>query len=855
MKSINDTLKMAKTDKKSQVTADAKEGYLIDFISGKEIKAAPEEVEAVQPFAQILVQDYGYPIEHLQTRPQWHVKTSPSDNKKSYPIDIGVFAGEQHNDDNLEIVVECKKKSRTDGKDQLEDYMRLSRARVGVWFNGVERLFLKKTENKGKVSFTEIPNIPKFGERLEDVGLYKRKDLIPAHNLKSVFRTIRNYLAANATGVTRDEVFAQQIINLVFCKIYDERFTKPDDVVSFRAGVDEKPKDVAKRIRELFVHVQQKYSDVIEAEDGLIIDDNTLIYVVGEMQLYCLSDSDRDAIADAFETFIGPSLKGGQGQFFTPRNVVKLTVDLVDPGVGDRVVDPACGSGGFLVESIKYVWRKIEDRAVEYSWPEAELGAEKQEVAIKNFRGVDKDRFLSKVAKAYMAIIGDGRGGIFCENTLDIPTNWTSSQAAEQIAHNNFDVIVTNPPFGKKLKIDSEAILKQYDLGYKWKLDKADQIYKKSAVLQDAQSPQILFVEKCINLLKPGGRMGIILPESMICNPSHRFIIQFLKSTASITAVVSMPEELFQPYTHAKTCLVVLEKRKKGAELEDHEIFMAVAKWCGHDSRGISIPKDDLPQILANFETYKEHGKLKYDHLGFVVNESEIKDNVYLPKYYNPEISNSLKSLKKSHDLMSVQSLVDDGLLTINTGHEVGKLAYGTGRIPFIRTSDIANWEIKLDPKHGLSREIYDKYSEVQDVREHDIFMVRDGTYLVGTCAIVSKADSEIVYQSHVFKIRSNDHEKLHPFLLLAALSSPIVKQQVFSKRFTQDIIDTLGARIHELLLPIPKNNAEKNKIIDDVRAVMEHKKSARELTRKTVLGIAPTGGLDVDDSFLSVLK
>lgn len=425
-----------------------KDGYITDFISGKQVKNTPEEREAVQVFSEVLVKDYGYPKNNIQTRPQWRVKARPSDTKKEYPVDIAVFSQKSKEDENLYIIVECKKKSRKDGRNQLEDYLRLSKAKLGVWFNGNNRLFLVKTEKNGQVIFNEIPNIPKYGQRLEDVGHFKRKDLKPAANLKSVFKAIRNFLAANAVGITRDEVFAQQLINLIFCKIYDERFTKSDDMVSFRAGIDESSSLVYNRITNLFEKVKKQYDDVIEVADSIELDAVTLTYIVGELQNYCLVDSERDAVAEAFEIFIGPSLKGGQGQFFTPRNVVKMIVDIIDPGINDKIIDPACGSGGFLVEALRHVWNKVEKEAVDYNWPEHEIFAEKQKVAIRNFRGIDKDNFLSKVAKAYMAILGDGRGGVFCENSLESRNNW-SDETRKEIDFEGFDVILTNPPFGK----------------------------------------------------------------------------------------------------------------------------------------------------------------------------------------------------------------------------------------------------------------------------------------------------------------------------------------------------------------------------------------------------------------------
>ena len=133
--------------------------------------------------------------------------------------------------------------------------------------------------------------------------------------------------------------------------------------------------------------------------------------------------------------------------------------------------------------------------------------------------------------------------------------------------------------------------------------------------------------------------------------------------------------------------------------------------------------------------------------------------------------------------------------------------------------------------------------------------MVRDGTYLVGTCALVTKYDTKIVYQSHIYKIRTNNHEVLHPFLLLAVLTSPIVKEQIFAKRFTQDIIDTLGGRIHELVLPIPKNDIAKKEIIENVKTVIAHKNAARELARKTILGVAPVGENHEENEFLTMSK
>jgi len=800
----------------------------------------------VQPFLKQLLEDYGYPAEHIRTRPQWRVKARPSDRRKEYPVDIAVFKGSNHIDDNLEIVVECKQKNRKDGRDQLEDYLRLSRATLGVWFNGEQRIFLHKVEKEGKVLFRELPNIPRYGERIDDVGLYTRSNLIATQNLRPVFRSIRNYLAANAVGMTRDEALAQQLINVIFCKIYDERFTRPDRMMTLRAGFEEPAKDVAQRAHDLFANVKKTYDDVFEKSDRIRLDPESIRYIVGELQPYSLMESDRDAVADAFETFIGPSLKGAQGQFFTPRNVVSLVQTLVNPRYTETVFDPACGSGGFLVEALRHMWADVEREGETYSWPAAEVEAEKQKAAIRGLRGIDKDEFLSKVAKSYMAILGDGRGGIYCENSLLSPTRW-SPKARQEVVPGKFDVIVTNPPFGQKLKISDAETLEQFTLGHAWKTDRLTGQSTPTDKLQKSQTPQVLFVERCLDLMADGGRMGIVLPESMVCNPTHRYMMQYILSRARITAVISLPEEVFQPYTHAKTCILLIEKT---LPTDEYPIFMGAARWCGHDSRGLAIPHDDLPEIENRYAAFKNDEPGDFDHLGFSISSSEIQDYIYLPKYYNPELSERLSNLKETHDLISLGELADRGLITVDTGDEVGKLAYGTGPVPFIRTSDIVNWELKTDPKHGLSSMIYESLKTQQDVKALDILMVRDGTYLVGTVGMVTELDEEIVYQSHILKFRSTDHVELSPHLLMALLSAPIVKEQIWSKRFTQDIIDTLGGRWRELVLPIPKDKGTRDVISGAVQEATEARTQARLLARSAIMGVAPHDDFSPDAAY-----
>jgi type I restriction enzyme M protein len=215
---------------------------------------------------------------------------------------------------------------------------------------------------------------------------------------------------------------------------------------------------------------------------------------------------------------------------------------------------------------------------------------------------------------------------------------------------------------------------------------------------------------------------------------------------------------------------------------------------------------------------------------------SEVEDNIFIPKYYDPEIRGDLVTLQPTHQLVTIGELIEDGVLApITTGHEVGKLAYGTGEIPFIRTSDMANWELKIDPKQGVSEAIAAPIAAKQNLKPHDILMVRDGTYLVGTSAMLTPYDltSGLIIQSHIYRIRVRAPEKLSPYLLLALLNTSIVKRQIRSKQFTQDIIDTLGSRIQEVVLPIPKSDQAKNEVIERTKQIVEGRARLRNEARE----------------------
>ena len=653
-------------------------------------------------------------------------------------------------------------------------------------------------------------SLSRYGKRPVNIA-----ELQPINNLKLIFREIRDYFAGNVTGITRDEKIAQNIMRLLFCKIYDEKTSIA--IAKFANRPDESVNQLWARINNLFNEVKEKYPDVFERYEEIEMRPEDLSFVVAKFEGYSILQADRDVIGDAFEELIGTAFRGGEGQFFTPRNVVAMMVNALSPQAGDRIIDPACGSGGFLAYTLQYFHSRNE----------------------RDFylAGIDKDRFLATIAKIYLSLIGDDWYHVYCDNSLESPDKW-SADVKDNIKCGEFDIVLTNPPFGAKIPVVGKRLLNQYHLGHRWQKRTKAGWYKTGGLL-DKQAPQVLFIERCLQLLREGGKLGIVLPDGIFGNPSDSYIWEYLSNVSSVIGVISLPQETFQPSTHTKTSVLFLEKITN----KRNNLFMAIANNVGHNKNGKPIYKtdditgkeildDDVPIIGENFAA---QDRREGSHLGFQVSYGDLAGRIFVPKYYNPEIRKELNDLECSgkYSLKSIGDLVEDKALQITRGNEIGSRFYGTGEIPFIRTSDIVNWEIKFDPIKSVSEEVYEQYKHLQDVQEGDILFVSDGTFLIGRTAIVTKLDLQIIIQSHLKKIRVL--RQLDPHYLFYLLNSKVVRKQIDAKTFVQATISTVGSRLNEVILPISNNQDEVAKIAKEIESIISQKAELRKKTMSIV--------------------
>jgi len=629
---------------------------------------------------------------------------------------------------------------------------------------------------------------------------------------KIAFGEIRNFLAGRFLGATRDQALLEEVVKCLFVRSW---LTRQDGLASI-SGAD--PLKLLKEYRKAFDSLQQALPTIFDQDEEILLDPSSLAFVDDRLSLAELAQTDSDPLGDAYQTFISSAVRGNEGQFFTPPAAVAWLVEAIAPIRGEKVIDPACGSGAFLSYASRYL---------------IERGASPGEVARQIF-GIEKDKYLSKLAAQHIALTTLSSPNINCADSLAL-TRTDGDPLDPHELLSKFDVVLANPPFGVKIVSGTDDQRSDFELAHKW-TKHSDGQYHKADTLSSRTPPQILFLERILSLLKPGGRAGIVIPESTLSSPKYAYAVDYIRQRSEITAVIGMPESLFKTSgkggTHTKTCLLTFSKKTpkaKGAK----SIFMAEAQWCGHDSRGNQIPRDDLPKILNEFLNKDSLHPSKENSFGYLISEDKLEANILAPRYYQSKITHDLSVLSTTHDLISFGQLLEDGVISYTTGVEVGKLAYGGGDIPFIRTSDISNWEIKIDPKHSVSQELYNQLAPKLDVRSGDILMVKDGTYLIGSCALITNYDEKIVYQSHLYKIRVKKPEMISPHLLLAVLSSDIVQQQIKSKKLSQDIIDSLGSRIKELVLPLPKSQSQRTKIEQLVKKVIDDRIEARELSRQ----------------------
>jgi len=624
--------------------------YVVCVIRDKEIVLKPEEIVR-QLYAMKLLEEYGYPKQRIKFEHAIHF------GREVKSADIVIFDKDRPTVEY--IIVEIKKPKLQDGKNQLRSYTNATGAPIAVWTNGGQ---ISHYNRKDPNYFEDITDIPKADQTLEDI-LKERftlkdliiKDKIPneGKSLKTIIQEMEDEVLANA-GV---DVF-EEVFKLIFTKLYDELQSKKDKmrleiyledklskeergdyekvkeilaklddgnfrVLEFR-NTGQSESELKKKIQKLFDEAKAKWPGVFEQGSQIQLSPSHLSIIISYFQNIKLFNSNLQIIDEAFEYLINKSSKGEKGQYFTPRHVIDMCVKMLNPKAGEYMVDTAAGSCGFTVHTIFQITGHL--------FQNADISEEEKDNVLKVF-GIDFDEKVVRVARTLNLIAGDGNTNVLHLNNLDYDRwnetiqnrDWYDVYGAglkrlevlqkdkSSYKEFNFDILMANPPFAGDIK--ESRIIHKYDLGYNEKNK------PKSKVGRD-----ILFIERNLNFLKPGGRMAIVLPQGRFNNTSDKMIREYISEKARILAVVGLNVNTFKPHTGTKTSVLFVQKwnddPKAGPlcpKKEDYPIFFAVSEKSGKDNSGEYVflkngnnqPKlDKNGHLVINHDLHNHGGEL-----------------------------------------------------------------------------------------------------------------------------------------------------------------------------------------------------------------------------------------------------
>jgi type I restriction enzyme M protein len=609
-------------------------------------------------------------------------------------------------------------------------------------------------------------------------------------NLSEAFRRLYYQLYTNSKA-SRAERILEELSLLLLLKLATEHNGGRQVVSRFLDGEGQ-----ANAL--LLPVLRRAYPRLIDGQQRFGLGDEALRGALREIDAVSLSSASAHVLGDAFQALIGPRLRGDKGQFFTPRSVVKAMVEIADPKPSEAVLDPACGTGGFLLEAHVYQAR--------HGQPTGALV------------GSDKDHDLYRLCSALLQIATKGRAELFNFNSLEA-ASWRSVGPSE-----GFDVVLTNPPFGARIGVRDPALLKEFALGHQWIEGGGGEWLESPAVLA-AQSPQVLFLELCVRRLAPGGRLGIVLPEGIFGNRSDGYIWEWVRSQGRVFALLDCPRTTFQPGTDTKTNVLFFKKASSSTRRRPavDPVKIAVALNCGHDRRGRThLPNgkaypDDFKEIAKSYLVSSE-GRWRSVSLG--------RGAYMVPRYYAEERPQTPfeAMLTSAAATATLRELVQSGALDVRKGHEVGSEAYGTGSVPFVRTSDLTNLEISTDPTKSVAEDVYAEYAKQQRLTPGDILVVVDGRYRIGATAMLTPANYRCVVQSHLRIISVRKPEVLDPYELLFALNLPSVRLRIRDLVFVQSTLGTLGKRLFELRVPLLHGDGPWRKRIERFRTVLRER-------------------------------
>jgi type I restriction enzyme M protein len=525
----------------------------------------PEEIVRAGAYVSLIL-DYGYPANQID------IEYPTPDRVPTKIADLVVFKDARRTDPI--VVVECKREDASKGElDQAVQqgfgYANALKAEFLWMTSGIRNDYFKVAGFGGEErEKNRESDIPKYGQK--DASPYKytkgglngtELKIVEENDLTRKFKQAHDALWA---GGKRNPAEAfDELDKLIFCKIWDEKADrKPGEPYDFQVFKNDKGNDLKNRIQKIYEKGRERDKEVFQDDVRLSIAE--LQTVVGYLADTNLSDTDLDSKGRAFETFMTGFFRGEFGQYFTPRNIVKFIVDALPITNESTVIDTSCGSGGFLLHALDKVRRQADAKADEGYFVRKDLKHWKywHDFAEKNLYGIEISEGIARTAKMNMIIHDDGHTNVISHDGLESIEAMRNATGNQGFMSGTFDFIITNPPFGSKVKLAEKRYLETYELGHK-DVDWVDLKMNNIAVLQrnvgekepirstfalkkrDQQTTEVLFIEQCHRFLKPGGYMAMVIPDSILTNSSMQYVRNWMEEHWRIVSVVSLPQYAF----------------------------------------------------------------------------------------------------------------------------------------------------------------------------------------------------------------------------------------------------------------------------------------------------------------------
>lgn len=690
------------------------------LVRKKDIRLNPEEVIR-QLYIDRLNNDYGYPVSRMQLE---------------YPVYFGrevkradIVIMDEDRPIVPYIIIEVKKPKLREGKEQLKGYCNSTGAPIAVWTNGEQITYYNR---KDPNYFEDIRDIPTASQTLMDVISERwtiedlkendrlQKDKI---SLKDIILDLEDEVLANA-GV---DVF-EECFKLIFAKLYDEFLSGQDKnrYLEFsNAGRTEfKLKEA---IQELFDKANKKWKGVFEEKTKIALSPSHLSICVASLQNVKFFNSNMEVVDDAFEYLMSKSSKGEKGQFFTPRYAIEMCVRMLNPKENEKMIDTACGSSGFPVHTIFHVWRQMAiDRGIEVSklFSLDQKPYDFTEYVKGNIFGIDFDEKAVRVARTLNLIAGDGHTNVLHLNTLDYD-RWNETAKQEEWMDTyyegfsrlkglrtikksyqefGFDIVMANPPFAGDIK--ETRLLGKYELGKNAK-----------GKIQSKVGRDILFIERNLDFLKPGGRMAIVLPQGRFNNSTDKYIREYIAQRCRILAVVGLHGNTFRPHTGTKTSVLFVQKwdDKLCPKVDDYNIFFATQQKPAKDNSGNKIYIKQDYVTVSDIREFAEKGMISetYTRDEFIENFGSIEETT---KYYSYQLDRwfngkqyaeiddqAKKNCDKKVRCEEFSKRVSDEHGHLVVDHDLYKQSYKEGEEIITLEDGIAEAFAEFAKKEGLS--------------------------------------------------------------------------------------------------------------------------------------------------------